>query len=419
MSLRSELGVSLLLAAAIGTAVVAGSASRTPASELERASTFLTGPAGAKGVYEVMARMGTSVARRRISLFDLVSDTAARPAVLIEADPVLDLDGGELTEVAAFLRRGGVVVAAGAGGGILACAGWRLVSRPDVGLRTDTLPIVAADDLDLPGVRAFLRQMGATPEDTTSEARTIRELGEATCPALTASSIDTLVLTRSRHPVVVAERIAGGGRLILVADDGWLRNRAWRTTDVPRFILPLLTPGGGRRVQWDEYHQGYAEGGSLLGATWTWLTTTPGGWVLDQLVLVLLVWLAVTAIRFGPARTVIDRRRRSPIEHLEALSAGLETSGGDRTAIGLIIGGLRRRLSRTGQEPGGGKNVDPWLASLMLAMPTARGRGAVRRLREALTNPGDRERVLAAANSVEDVWEELRPRATRDAFSKP
>ncbi|HEY6784546.1 MAG TPA: hypothetical protein VI159_06310, partial [Gemmatimonadales bacterium] len=83
-----------------------------------------------------------------------------------------------------------------------------------------------------------------------------------------------------------------------------------------------------------------------------------------------------------------------------------------------IVGGLRRRLSRTGEGPAAKAN-EQWIAALMLAMPTAQGRGAVRRLREAFTKPGGGERVLAAANSVEDVWEELRPRTTRDAFSKP
>src|SRR5262249_30276174 len=109
----------------------------------------------------------------------------------------------------------------------------------------------------------------------------------------------------------------------------------------------------------------------------------------------------------------------SPLEHLEALSAGFEGAEGNRTVLNLIIGGLQRRLSRTGHEPGGARPDEGWIASLALAMPTAQGRGAVRRLRGAVTQPGGDDRGLAAANSVEDVWEELRPRTTRDAYSKP
>jgi len=49
-----------------------------------------------------------------------------------------------------------------------------------------------------------------------------------------------------------------------------------------------------------------------------------------------------------------------------------------------------------------------------LSLPTAAGRAAARRLQRITTQPGGAERVLAAAQAVEDVWEELRPRKTRD-----
>jgi hypothetical protein len=123
----------------------------------------------------------------------------------------------------------------------------------------------------------------------------------------------------------------------------------------------------------------------------------------------------VTAVRFGPARAVIERRRRSPLEHLEALAAGLEGADDAGVAVQRIVAGLRRRLSRTGQV--GGADLKAWLESVSLATTTPRGRGAVLRLR-ALINQrsGAAERVLATAQGVEDVWEELRPRTTRDAF---
>src|SRR5439155_240050 len=47
------------------------------------------------------------------------------------------------------------------------------------------------------------------------------------------------------------------------------------------------------------------------------------------------------------------------------------------------------------------------------------GRGgsltAARRIQQTLRQPGGAERVLAAAQAVEDVWEELHPRTTRAA----
>jgi len=198
-----------------------------------------------------------------------------------------------------------------------------------------------------------------------------------------------------------------------VADVGYFRNRTWRTTEVPEFIAPLLVPGRRGRVAWDEYHQGFGKERSILGVLVGWLAGTPGGWALLQLVAVGLAGLAVAAVRFGPARPVLERRRRSPLEHLEALAAGLEGAAGVDTSIGLTVAGLRRRLGRAGVLHPDEQRA--WLAALELALPTAAGRNAVRRLQRIITEPGGPERALAAAQAVEDVWEELRPQRTRAA----
>jgi len=128
---------------------------------------------------------------------------------------------------------------------------------------------------------------------------------------------------------------------------------------------------------------------------------------------VALVALAVVAVRFGPPRAGVERRRRSPLEHLEALAAGLEGAGGVDTAVSLTVSGLRRRLGRAGAL-----SVDAqrsWLAALELGLPTATGRNAVRELQRTINQPGGPERALAAAQAVEDVWGELRPQTTRAA----
>ena len=97
----------------------------------------------------------------------------------------------------------------------------------------------------------------------------------------------------------------------------------------------------------------------------------------------------------------------------KALAAGLESAADSNTAVQRIVAGLRRRLSRAGQI--GGADLRAWLETLELATTTPRGRGAVRRLRHLITQRGG-EHALDAAQAVEDVWEELRPRRTRDAF---
>ena len=81
------------------------------------------------------------------------------------------------------------------------------------------------------------------------------------------------------------------------------------------------------------------------------------------------------------------------------------------TSVALTVSSLRRRLGRTGVLPP--EEQRSWLAAMELALPTAAGRNAVRRLQRILNQPGGPERVLAAAQAVEDVWTELRPPKTR------
>ena len=133
-----------------------------------------------------------------------------------------------------------------------------------------------------------------------------------------------------------------------------------------------------------------------------------------QLALVALIAVGVAAVRFGPALSVVERRRRSPLEHLDALAIGLERSEGRDIAVRLITSGLRRRLSRSGHAIRSvSGDMTQWLGSLELAAHTPEARGALRRLGSILRIRGGEEQVLDAATVVEDVWEALRPTRTR------
>ncbi len=363
MSYRLEITTAVLLACAIGVGIWA--ANRKPREpELDfRASTYLSGPNGSKALHEILVGLGRLSERRRSALTALATERAHRPAILVLVDPIIDLGDDEIEQVVRYVRAGGAVLAVGDGGGVTSCAGWR------------TQQVRFGDSI---GVRAL---------ET-----------DAQLPA--THRVLTVVPAKSN------------------AARGSLQNRAWRDTDVPVALLPLLTPRPERpgRVAWDEYHQGFGFGnqGSFAGHTWSWLHSTPAGWAILQLIAVALAWLAMTSVRFGPALSVIERRRRSPLEHLEALGAGLESAADADTAIQRLALGLRRRLSRAGHIGNG--DLLPWLESLELAMRDPRGRAAVRRLHHLLTaRDRDEQRVLLAAQAVEDVWEELRPRTTRNA----
>lgn len=418
MSSRLEIRLAVLLAVAIGLAVWAANRTPKPPADDDRASTFLAGPDGSRAVYEVLVKLGSPVQRRRSSLFTFTADTARRPALLVVLDPWMPLQSAEMEQVVRYVDDGGAVLSAGHGGGILRCAGWRL--QPDR-WTSDSVNVNTP-----PGLRPLppvARVLEPRPKDSTlAERRRLEELVKRqpdsvnSCLQLVPERREPLLYAANGLPVLLRLWYPGGGSITLASDAGWFTNQVWRDSDVPLVVLPLLaSPRGERgRIVIDEYHQGFRrDEQSVESLTWDWLRHSPLGWAVLQVLAVGLVWLAVLAVRFGPARDVVERRRRSPLEHLEALGAGLESAQDEDTAVQRLIAGLQRRLSASR-----GGRPEAWLEALELAMRGPEGRAAVRRLRHLVKerNGKDGTRVLAVAQAVEDVWEQLRPRSTREPY---
>src|SRR5258708_25227935 len=131
--------------------------------------------------------------------------------------------------------------------------------------------------------------------------------------------------------------------LTLVADPGYFRNHTWKSTDAPRVALAWLTPPRAGPVIFDEYHQGFGGGESAARVVFGWLVGAPAGWAILQITALAVLLLAVLAVRVGPALSVIERRRRSPLHHLEALGEGLESAAGTETALESANSGSRPR----------------------------------------------------------------------------
>jgi hypothetical protein len=330
----------------------------------------------------------------------------------------MDLQDEEMDQVVRYVKAGGAVLSAGHGGGILRCAGWRM--HPDR-WTDDSVDVSTPSGLQpLPPVPHTLEQR---PKDSTETTRRsleglVKRQPDSTdsCLQLAVERREPLLYAANGLPIILRLWYPGGGNITLASDPGWFTNQVWRDTDVPLVVLPLLASprNEGGRIVMDEYHQGFGRDRQGVAAlTWDWLRRSPVGWAVLQILAIALVWLAVMAVRFGPAREVVTRRRRSPLEHLEALGAGLESAGDDDTAVQRLIAGLQRRLSASR-----GGNPEAWLEALEVAMRGPEGRAAVRRLRHLVKerNGDDGERVLAAAQAVEDVWKELRPRSTREPY---
>ena len=400
---RGELWLAGGAALMIGVAVyLAQRRAPGPAAQDPRASTYLAGPSGAKGLAATLRGLGVPVRRRERALFDLARPRDGRARELYAFLDISIPTTAELAAVRAHVAGGGRVFVAGVTM-IERCFGYRSVT-PTLkhwAALDDTIAVLAPPPAGmLPGAR---RVLARDPVESLSTRKT-----PPPCPPLFASGVDTLLVAADGRPVALRLTFRGGGRATLLADVRFVTNEALKHTDAGVVVIPWLLADTPARIVVDEYHHGFGGTTSMwemLGITVRWLAGRPAGWAVLHLGVVGLLALAVAAARFGPVRSAIVRRRRSPLEHLEALAAGLEGAGGDATAVQLIVGGLRRRLSRGGRPTSGDPRA--WLAALELALRDERGRRAARRLKWILTQRDPGDGVTAAAEAVEDVWESL------------
>ena len=172
------------------------------------------------------------------------------------------------------------------------------------------------------------------------------------CTAPAPVQTDTL-LSAGGRPVVLRLRLPGDRVVTLVSDDRLFTNRLVRESGTGPFVLGLVVDRYPRVIV-DEYHHGFDASGSLAGAAFDWSLRSPWGWAVWQLVLVGVIALIAAGVRFGPARRIIERRRRSPLEHVRALATALAAARGHDVAVRLIVQGLHRRLGHAGKVERGG-----------------------------------------------------------------
>ena len=397
---RAELWLVLGAAALFAVAAIAGKASAPSAQENDlRLSTRLTGPNGARAFRTALGRFGVDVTERLRPFFDLNRGRTADPRVMLAVlQPAGALTMPEQRAARDWVARGGQLLLAGRTGTercfayAIEGADYAAPSSPWIRTedRTDAEPVA----------RAWVyRKHGDDPASSLTGPR-------RACEVLEPSRIERLWLSRGK-PAAVRLSFPSGGSVVLVGDAWVFSNRALRRTDAGVLVLGWVLSGRPRAVVVDEYHQGFGQSGSLTGATLAWAASSPAGWMVLQLALASVLALALAAVRFGPAVPLIERRRRSPLEHLDALAAGLERSHAAATAIRLIVTGLRRRLSG-GLVRTSPVDPDAWLAALEAGARTAQAKTAAHTLRRLARAAAGSADVQDAANAVEDVWETLK-----------
>ncbi len=367
-------------------------------------STYLAAPTGASGLAEALQRMGVKVERWRRSVRLLPPpDSAGVGTLFAVLGPSTPLSRGEVKVLLDQVRTGMPLLLAGVTTGSLStCWGWQSTFRG-----IDSIPVHAPGVALSPQAPAVRWVLAPAEAEERSESFEEKAAGVRSLPCREpVLRVDTLLLTAGNRPVLVRVTPKFGAAVLILSDPVLLGNRSLREHDLGPDLLRLIAASG-RGVQFDEFHHGYDTGGGLLGAVIEWSGRSPWGWVAWQLAAVGVIALLVAMRRTGPIRTVVVRKRRSPLEHVRALATALRAARGHDVAVGLLVHGLRRRLSRDGRVPRG--EGAEWLEQLKDRVRTPRARAAVVRL-GTLTRPGrSADDVLAAANAVEVVWQELRP----------
>jgi hypothetical protein len=337
----------------------------TPSSDLNtdyHLTTYSTGPGGAKGLYEVLGRFGRPTERRQTP-FTGALDSNVVYAVLGGPDA---MTGPESRALLAAVRRGAGLVYLLDGGPLEDSLPLR---RADTTGRLAAIP--AADTAgcvnESGAVTYFLVAAGLALTPMNSSVSITDDSVRATVnlPLDTTVFVSVNVGTR-RHrllkPAMVGLAV-GRGRVVAVSDAGIMSNDVIRVCKFalgPRVLAAIDYASAGQRrlVVFDEYHQGYGDHPSGMGALTRFLTRHPVGHSVDQLAIGALVLIMALGIRAIAPRTVPTIERRSPLEHVDALARAYEQVRATRTVATRLVKGLRRRHDHGGWSGRAIRNPD-------------------------------------------------------------
>jgi hypothetical protein len=385
MRKHTELRVIILLAVLLGAVGLLGRAAAPPGTSRDpRLSTRLTGPMGASAFRAALTRLGTDVSEWRRPLFELGRAAPPDRRVLFAVlAPAGSLTRPEIRNARDWVAHGGSLLLGG-GTGIEACFGYTIEASDSARQSVNEVigaPTATPDQVPVP--RSSLRRL-----DRDEQAKV------TACPLLAPDSAERL--WRNGYAAgAVRLHYRSGGEALLVADPRIFRNSTLRNTDAGPMLLDWVLARHPRALVVDEYHQGFGRAGSLPGAVVQRIWNTPIAWLFLQLLVAGALVVGLAAVRFGPERPAIDRRRRSPLEHLDALASGLERTHSSQTAIELIRAGLKRRLGTRGLGIGDRATIPHPPSPAPIARQTP-----------------DMQ-VMHAATEVEDLWESLKTTRTR------
>lgn len=377
--------VVLILALALLTGRNAQSGANDP-----RPSTYLSSPMGARALIETMRELKLPVARR----MEAFVDEGKLQGPLAVLAPSMPPSNGELHALAEWVRGGGTLIYAARSASAL-----QLSESPLDTLGLELVTIVPAGKA---GTQARTGSVATAEAGRLTEGvNTIEGFRRGFAAGSPALRKATVLASSGGRPVVIDVRM-GKGRVIAWSDALPLVNGELKNSRAALlFVRTAADAAAGKTLWFDEYHHGFQSGTGVARAMWDYLLGERWGHAALQATVALLGLLLLLGRRFGAPLPPPAARRRSPLEHVEALAGAYRQAGARDTARRLLLAGLARRLGRrVAHTP----KAEGEMLERLAAHPTAGG--AARQL-EAEWKKGRGADLLALSRDVDRTISEV------------
>jgi len=381
-SRRDTIILAALIALIVLLAVLVGSRRREAGND-PRPSTFVTAPLGASALRQVLQALELPLARRMEPFAD-AGPLQGPLAVLAPSDPP---SPGEVHALAEWVRGGGTLIYA--------------ARRRDPTLDTLRLKLrTLARDTGYAELLDRGRAASVAAGTLTEGVGVVDGFRRGFEPASASLNRATVLASAGSVPVVLDFRL-GKGRVIAWSDAYPLVNHTLKNSRAAiLFARTAADAAKGGTLWFDEYHHGFSEGGSTLGGAVRFLASRAAGHAALQVTAALLGLLLLFGRRFGAPLPPPPVRRRSPLEHVEALAGAYRQARAAATARRLLMAGLARRLGRRVPRE---TKAEGELLQRLAAHPTA---GDAARTLEAEWKKGAGADLVALSRDVDRYLEE-------------
>jgi hypothetical protein len=291
----------------------------------QRRSSLRTTRDGVAAWSRSLDRLGIVVAPRFMSF----TEDEPRGAAIVLLEPVVSPTAAEVGALLGWIREGGMLVYS---------PGFESLLSDSLGLVTtlveDLEPSVESEGRVLPHRWTSGVEGDADVSTWMLEADSLRAVGWV--PLAVASGPTAATLTWM--PL-------GAGGVLALAEAEVLANRSLASTTLPVIVTRALADvSDGDTVFFAEYHQGIDGRPGLVGEVLGMASDSPVGRAAMNLAVLGLLLLFATGRPFGAPAPLPEGKRRSPLEHVDALGRIYEIAGVERSAARRLVHGAARRM---------------------------------------------------------------------------